>query len=394
MITRDALRRLAEFQTDDQCAISFYFQPTTPVDRSHRDEAILIKDLVRAAQQREGKQQRENKKNASAAAQADLDRLLAMADRLDGNHSRAKVIFACGSQGIWEEFDVPAELERTELIVNRRFHLRPLLAVVDDLPRTLVALTDRKRARLFDVWMHEARQVEDLSDELPRRGRSDGFAGYDGGHAERHFDNEALRHIKHLVERLLERNKAGEFDRLVFGCRDEMWSDIEAQLHPYLRQSLVGRFTLEVATATPDQVREAAEALLAEHVAGYQQGLLREVLGEAQRNGRGAIGVRRVLESLERGEVQALLLGDNLRAAATECAACGHVDTRTTPQCDVCGKPTREIEDVADALVGLALRNAAELVRVKDDAEFERAGNVAALLRFRADQNTPAKVAS
>jgi len=33
-------------------------------------------------------------------------------------------------------------------------------------------------------------------------------------------------------------------------------------------------------------------------------------------------------------------------------------------------------------------------VEVVGDAEFEKAGNVAALLRFRADQNTPAKVAS
>src|SRR5437868_12676405 len=177
MITREALRRLAEFQTEDESAISFYFQPTTPSDKSHRQEAILIKDLVKAAQQHGN-----GKKNGPSSA--DLERLLALADRLDGNHSRAKAIFACERKGIWEEFDFPAELQRTELIANRRFHLRPLVAIVDALPRTLAALTDRKRARLFDVRLHEARQVEDITDDLPRRGRSDGFAGYDGGHAE------------------------------------------------------------------------------------------------------------------------------------------------------------------------------------------------------------------
>lgn len=394
MITRDALRKLAEFQTDDESAISFYFQPATPADKSHREEAILIKDMVRNAQRNETKKNAEAKKNGRGPSGADLDRLLAMADRLDGNHSRAKAIFACERKGMWQEFDVPAELPRTQLIVNRRFHLSPLVAVVDAMPRTFAALTDRKRARLFEVSMHQARQVEDISDDLPRRGRSDGFAGYEGGHAERHVGNEAMRHVKHVTERLLERHKNGEFQRLAIGCRDEMWSDIEAQLHPYLRQAFIGRFSRDVASATPEQVCEDVEALLAEHVASYQQGLVREVLGEAQRNARGAVGLRRVLEALEQGEVQSLLLGENLQATAVECANCGHLDTRTRPQCDVCGNSTREVEDVADALVGLALRNSAELVHVSGNPEFERAGSVAALLRFRADQNTPAKVAS
>lgn len=391
MITREALRRLAEFQTDDDSAISFYFQPGTPSDKSHRQEAILIKDLIKNAQRVANA---EKKSGHGGPSTRDFERLLALADRLDGNHSRAKAIFSCERQKLWTEFDLPPELPGTELIVNRRFHLRPLVSVVDAFPRTMVALLDRKRARLFEVSMQDERQVEDITDELTRRGRSDGFAGYEGGHAERHVDNEAMRHVKRVMERLLERQKVGEFERLVFGCRDEMWPDIEAQLHPYLRQTFVGRFNRDVATATPEQVRDEAERLLREHVTGYQQGLVREVLGEAQRNARGAVGLRRVLEALERGEVQTLLVGRNLKASVTECPHCGHLDTRTTPQCDVCGNLTREVEDVSDALVGLALRNAAELLYVADDAAFERAGNVAALLRFRADQNTSAKVAS
>lgn len=388
MISREALRRLAEFQADNESAISFYFQPGRPADKSHRDEAILIKDLVRNAQREAAN------KNGRRAAPGDLDRLLALADRLDGNHSRAKAIFACESKGIWQEFDVPAEIPSTRLIVNRRFHLRPLVAIVDALPRALAMLIDRKRARLLDVWMHEAREVEDIRDDLPRRGRSDGFGGYEGGHAERHVENEAMRHVKHSIERVLERHQAGEFNRLAIGCRDDLWGEFEPQLHPYLKQAFVGRFNRDVATATAEQICNDVEALLREHAAAYQQGLVREALGQSQRDGRGAVGLRRVLEALEKGEVQALLVGPNLNAAAMECSNCGHLDTRAMPQCELCGQPMREVEDVGDALVGLALRNAAELVHVKDDPEFQRAGNVAALLRFRADQNTPAKIAS
>jgi len=62
-------------------------------------------------------------------------------------------------------------------------------------------------------------------------------------------------------------------------------------------------------------------------------------------------------------------------------------------RCAVCGNQTRELGDVSDALVDLALRNGAEIRFVDNDSELERAGRVGALLRFRADQNTAEKVA-
>ena len=50
MITREDIRELAAFQSNgDGCALSFYFQPRTPQNRSHKEEAILAKDLVRQA---------------------------------------------------------------------------------------------------------------------------------------------------------------------------------------------------------------------------------------------------------------------------------------------------------------------------------------------------------
>ncbi|MBV8205926.1 MAG: hypothetical protein JO041_03975 [Acidobacteria bacterium] len=385
MITREALIELAEFRADEESALSFYFQPQVPADKSHRDELILVRDMVKELARPPAK--------GGGPSARDLERLLVLGGSLARSHSQAKAVFACERHGIWREFDLPAGLRRTELMVNRRFHLRPFIALMGLFPRTLAALMDRKRARIFEVWMHQAKQIDDLVDELPRRGRSDGWAGYDGGHAERHVENEAMRHFKRVADRALERYGGSGFQGFAVGCRDEIWSEVESQVHPYLRESLIGRFNLDVATATGEQVREHVERLVAEHAAERRQGMVREVLGEAQRNGRGAAGLRPVLGALERGEVQALLVGETLGAQAMECTHCGHLETRTAPECELCGSKMREIEDVADALVGLALRSRAELVYLAGDREFEQAGNVAAMLRFRADQNTPARIA-
>ncbi len=50
MITREDIRELAQFQGNDaDSAISFYFQPSRPTNKSHREDAILAKDMVRHA---------------------------------------------------------------------------------------------------------------------------------------------------------------------------------------------------------------------------------------------------------------------------------------------------------------------------------------------------------
>jgi peptide subunit release factor 1 (eRF1) len=388
MMTREELRTLAAFESPEHGAISFYFQPWKPRDQSHRDESILVRDLVRAAER-----EADGRKSPS---RADLDRILALSEQLKSNHSQAKAVFACQDKGLWRELDLPAQLPRTELFVNRRLHLRPLAALLDALPRAAVAVVDRKRARLFDLVMGQITEFADFMADLPRVGRSSyGYQGYNAGHVERHAEKHAIQHFKTVADRLLERYGNGNgFSKLIVGCRDEVWSEVESQLHPYLRNALVGRFSMDVATAALDDVRHQAAHILEGDLANHRRTLVREVLGQAQRNGTGSVGLRHVLASLERGEVQALLVGSSFTAAAVECSNCGHVDTRMVRDCAVCAHPTRELDDVVDALVSLALRNSAEILYVTDDADLERAGNVGALLRFRADQRTADKVAS
>src|SRR5690242_18864480 len=101
MITREEIRQLAQVESPTSSAISFYFQPWTPQDKSHREEAILIKDLVR-----EVLRKAERNKN-HVHLRDDLQKILHIAEGLHGNHSRGKVIFACKEQGVWRELDVP-----------------------------------------------------------------------------------------------------------------------------------------------------------------------------------------------------------------------------------------------------------------------------------------------
>jgi peptide subunit release factor 1 (eRF1) len=388
MISREEIRQLAQIESPSGCAISFYFQPETPQNKSHREEQILIKDLVRDCLRRA-----ERGRN-HAELREDLGRVLQIADGLHGNHSRGKVIFACKDQGIWRELDIPPRLGRSQLTVNSRFHLRPLVEAQSALSRACIALVDRKKARIFELRNDEMTQKPDLEFGASLRpARSDGYQGYEAGHRERHVENQVMQHFKQFAESLLLLHNRDRFHALLIGCRDEAWSEIEPLLHSSLKQIFRGRFLIDPAAASAEEVRAEAERLLTETAISEKEALVREVVGEAQRNARGAVGLRHVLNALERQEVQTLLIGRGLRAEAVECTNCRHLDTRMVKSCAVCGQETRELSDVADALVDLALRNGAEIRFIHDDPELEKGGRVGALLRFRADQNTAEKKA-
>ena len=382
MITREDIRELAQFQGNGaDCAISFYFQPAKPRNKSHREEAILAKDLVRQALHEAEKNGR------NGCARADLQRVLELAAGLHGNQARAKAVFACGSRRIWREFDLPPLLPGTRLFVNRRFHLKAMAVVLGAQPRLWVALIDRHRARLFDLHLDELKERESLFRALPRRGRGDGFAGYDAGHAERSVNDEILHHFKNVAEYLRQGEEKGAFDGLIVACQDFNWHEFEPHLHPYVKKRLLGRFVADVSATTHEQVREQAGRILRQSLDHRQHDLVSQVLSQAKSNGLGVTGLRRVLRSLEMGEVQTLLMAENYSAHAVECTGCGHLDAHMVRYCPVCGRGTQELEDVCDAIIPAAIRRDVELLYVKEEPEFDRVGSIAALLRFRADQN-------
>jgi peptide subunit release factor 1 (eRF1) len=389
-ITREQIRELAEFHNTKSCAVSFYFQPSTPRNKAHKEDTILIKDLVREAlHSMESKGLHGNEKERKESARADMDRILRLSAELRSNGTHGKAVFACSAQDFWREYELPANLPGTQLFVDRHFHLRPVAHLLGASPLLGVVLVDRHRARIFDLRLGELTEREDLSHPLPRRGRSDGFAGYDGGHAQRRVEDETRQHFKNVAGALKELLEKGVFEKWILACQDAHVSLLEPQLHSYVSQALIGRFHADLAHVTRDEIRAHAQPIVEHWHNNRRRELVTQALSQARSNGRGVSGLRRVLRSLELGEVQTLLLGEHLQSHAVECSGCGHIDAHLVRFCPVCGRATQGIVDVGEAILPWVIRRDIETFYVKDDPEFDKVGNIAALLRYRSENVQP-----
>ncbi len=179
------------------------------------------------------------------------------------------------------------------------------------------------------------------------------------------------------------------FEKWILGCQDVHRSQLEAQLHPYVSGALLGRFQADLGHITRDEIRTRAEQIVERWQNDRRRELVNQAVSQARSHARGVTGLRRVLRSLELGEVQALLLGENFQAHAVECAGCGHIDAHLVSFCPICGKATQEIVDVGEAILPWVIRRDIEMFYVKDDPEFDKVGNIAALLRFRSENVQP-----
>jgi peptide subunit release factor 1 (eRF1) len=382
-ITREQIRQLAEFQDNKSCAVSFYFQPSTPRNKAHKEDTILIKDLAREAMRNF------EAKGKKDSARDDIERVVRLSAEFRSNGVHGKAVFACAGQNLWQEYDLPPTLSSTQIFIDRHFHLKPLAHLLGASPLLGVVLVDRHRARIFDLRLGELTEREDLFHPLPRRGRSDGFGGYEGGHAQRRVEDEVRQHFKNVAENIKELLDRGVFEKWILACQDAHRSLFEPQLHPYVSQALIGRFHADLGRASKDEIRSHAEQILEKWQEHRRRDLVRDTLDQARSRARGVTGLRRVLRSLELGEVQTLLIGENLQGHAVECTGCGHIDAHLVSYCPVCGRATQEIVDVGEAILPWVVRRDIETFYVKNDLEFDKIGNIAALLRFRAEKVQP-----
>jgi len=297
-------------------------------------------------------------------------------------------VFACSAQNFWRKFELAPHFGSTQIYLESRFQLKPLAALLGAQPALSVAMVDRQRARIFDLRVHDLREHAATVHMLSRGSSNYGYNGYEGGHAERRVAEEALHHFKAIAERLRIDLEKGLWDRLIVGCHDSNWPEIQPHLHPYVKQRLIGRFSADVASVSNEEIRERASAILDEWIKERASTKVSEALDQAKSNGRGVTGLRRVLQALETGEVQSIFLSENYSSRAVECTHCGHLDAHLVAFCVACGHPTRELTDVCDAMIPIAIRRDIELFYLKEDEGLDRAGNIAALLRFRSDQTT------
>jgi rubrerythrin len=314
------------------------------------------------------------------SALADFDRIEAyVRDEFDRSRVRGLVIFACSADGWWKVFELAVPVH-SRVTVNGLPAVGQLESIVHDFERMAVLLADRELAKLFVFELGELVDRSELFEALPRdydsRGHSD--RGYEA--KRQHVDELAHQHLRHAAQVAFDMFQSSGFEHLAIGAAPEVAGDLEAELHPYLRERLRGRLHVGI-SASMGEIRSEALALQAsvdrardaEAVAR-----LREAVGIGSK---AVTGLADVLGALHDKRVDRLLVSAGYEETGWHCDACGRL-AHVGRVCPSCGAEMRHLDDVVEETIELALVQGCKVDICIDNADLDVLGRIGAFLRY------------
>jgi peptide chain release factor subunit 1 len=340
LLDRSTVERLRGADTSGHPVVSVYLSLGPDLDQL-RSIPTRLKALTQPLREEAGDWGEE----AVRGIRQDLDRVVAMADRVTADLGRGTALFVCSAAGLEEHIGLPAPV-RDRAVVDAAPYLGPLEAMLAHFRRYCAVVLDRRLASIYRFYMGGLESWEQMAEEEVRKYNVGGFAG-SAEHRGRAREV-ARRHFRSVAARLAELFRGGEFDLLALGGNQSNVGGLAAELPPDLAAVLAGTFMVDPGSATPAEVRERCEAVSQEHEGRADERLVAELMDAAGGRGRGVLGLDRVLDAANQHAIDLLLLDAGATVPGVCCPECGWL-ARAAASCPACGAATRRAADLFDA---------------------------------------------
>lgn len=296
---------------------------------------------------------------------------------IDRSSTRGVAIFACSDQELWKVIELPVPVS-SQIAVNTVPAVGPLEAVLQQDEPLCVLAVDRQRSRLFLYSLGELLEHTEIIDVLPRDEQARGKEDRGGDHPG-HVEGAVAQHLRNTADATFGLWQSHGFAHLTLAARDDLATDIEAVLHPYLTNRLTERLDVPV-NASEGQFRQAVLALEA-RLDQQRQADLVEQLREAVGSGRrGVAGLDDALQALAEHRVDTLLVSRGFTAPGWRCDTC-QLRCTVGRRCKQCGSEMVALDDVVEEAVQDALAQSCE-VEVCESADLDVLGRIGGLLRY------------
>jgi peptide chain release factor subunit 1 len=310
------------------------------------------------------------------ALRADVERVREVLNGdVAANGTRAVAVFACQPEDLLEVVSLRHPLG-SRVVLGETPYVEPLVHE-GAAERWCVLLANRRVARLFTGDGEQLEETDRIEDDVHRRHDQ---GGWSQSNYQRSVDKDVEDHLVHTAEVAFALYKRRGFDRLLVGAPEELVGDLEAKLHPYLRERLAGRVSCDVEHTNVDQVQACAGERITEHVRAVEREALDRLTEGVGRGERGAAGLSAVLAALNEARVETLLIAPGFSAP-------GHCDRDTgmlyaTEEEAAQAASAEPVPDVVERAIEKAIEQSAAVIGVRHHDDLGPLGGIGAVLRY------------
>lgn len=375
--SRKQIQSLARFQSLNFLTTSFYCN-TDKSQLAKKQILVSFKNLVQQARSKLEALEVSREKRESLAR--DLEKISLFGTQLLPSWTAPGVaLFSCSGEDFWQELSLP-RAPRNHIFFDRSPYIRPLSSIMDEYHSICAFLLERQSARWYSVFMGDITLLETLSSEVPGRVREGGWQGYESKRIERHIDAHLHEHFKKAAQKTFDLFKKNQFDWLFIGTKEEYRAAVEPLLHPYLRERLKGWLKTN-SNESEDKILRQAMALEERLKKEEEKALVDALIGELEKGGRAASGIKDILRKLNAVEVQTLVVTRNFSAPGRICPKCRFLYVDET-KCPVCNIKTEKVEDIVHESIHSAMDKKCRVRYVTPPSRLDRFGKVGAFLRY------------
>lgn len=376
MLARQDVEELSHYQNEEYPVISVYINIDTQTPEYDRSQ-IRLKNLFN---QVEDLKELMTKEEADSLSH-DQEQIRAFVREQSRQGSRGVAVFASSGAGLWETFTFPNRVGQ-HIELGDTLYVKPLFRMLERYKPVCTALIGKGRTRIFLLYGDEIDERTDVYSPVP--GRHD-QGGWSQARLQRHHDERVIQHLKATADQLFKIHQGGVFRRLLIGGTDELVTQFEGYLHPYLKDHLVDTFPMEMMANIKKIQKQSLQALEASERAAHAA-LLDRLESEAGAQSLGVAGLSGTIRALERGQIMTLLVNDGFAAPGYRCVSCGHTILDEEDQCPYCSGDLERMDDVVAYIIDQVYDQGSDVVFVSGDASVERLetlGNIGALLRYQ-----------
>jgi peptide subunit release factor 1 (eRF1) len=376
-ITPELLRELAEFRPSKGRAVSLYLNLDPSIAPTQPDVAARINSLLDEAAKRADELRDDLTHDEREGLKADLERMRSwFANEFDRDGARGAAVFAAGLDGLWAPLTV-SEPVQEEVRIGDDLHLAPLLPAVPGGEPILVAYVGRERAEVYRLRGGTLEEIADETEDVPNKQKQ---GGWSQARYERRVENAVGQHLRRVAETLDGCVRELRDPGIVLLGTEETRGEFEQLLSNEAAERVAGWTTAE-RHASPAELLESAEPVIAAWRAGRETELVARWQESAARDGRASSGWADTLAAASDGRVDVLLVEEGANRPAYRCPQCGRAEA-AAGSCPLDGTTLEERPDGLDLAVHQTLAHGGSVQVLRARRDLDPVEGIGALLRF------------
>jgi len=256
-VTLKTVKELNNFRGDGDYVVSLYLDVDGrkfPRKQAYERE---LKDLVHQAK-KEWLKRRDLSHSQREFLKKDLEAIDQFV-RLKFIRKKRKglAIFSCSARDFWQVYPLPVSLPSC-LIIDNIPYTKPLTTVLDEYERYCTVVVDRRKARIFTVYLGEIEEHSGVfEDDVPNKVKAGEWAALRESKISHHIEDHVHRHLKNVAQKTLKFFKENDFHRLIIGGHREIIPKFEKHLPDYLRKRVAGHFLAKPEVSLKDILEES-----------------------------------------------------------------------------------------------------------------------------------------